>query len=706
MSKRLVTGVFTSNAFFRFEDDHWSRFDVILHSNSNPKTIELKDYNTSEITKGIYRLDEDKLTFAWEDPMGFTLRDFEPDSGALNVEVWKRIQPTELVQLRFTAPVNAVISPADADIASSNLRDHQKLPVSRTFVAGRTYQLELSSFPNFPGLKLPVSIELPVTPATHNVDAPSPLSLGVEFTASDLQHIRSAGKLTRAIYLTNPESKRARREVLWLSSNELGPNKDVVAEANRRGSVLAVIRISSSPPAAERQPPVSAESSPTELEGDWRLESTATSGMTSYNKEMNLWVRNNNWITLSNDSDERVSFVTTSASTPKIIDFTFESEHNAFSIKGIYRLDGDTLVVARSESEKGERPKEFDDPTAIVQTWKRNRSKPGMMALQFNSPKGASVSWQYGARRAEIALPRSFAWSTGASQQLQVRKIPYHRDLELSVVLHPMAETDSAREHLLLHPISLDLNDQDLVLIEAGKRLAKAYVIPTATPDKRVLKGVEIITSDAVNPQADVMHEANKRGTVLAVVVVSRVETQTPLVRATPVTPESAAPKSGARLILKDVQEFQKQFQDLARQLRASQAGLDHAREMLKTDKGTQRLFDVKHRNYDDHAQQLKLLRAEYDTQIQLLDAEVRSLQKALELARAEWERGTQLLPAKAVSKIELQRLEFAKDEAAARLEQTKTLLELYRQIVPPNGDAQPNESETKEPGVELPKSE
>ncbi len=82
----------------------------------------------------------------------------------------------------------------------------------------------------------------PVTPRTDAYLAHSPIP--VQFTEEDFDQVVSGNFVTKVIYLPDPEFQElALAGVETLVSTRLDPGVDPIAEADRRGSILAIVRM-------------------------------------------------------------------------------------------------------------------------------------------------------------------------------------------------------------------------------------------------------------------------------------------------------------------------------------------------------------------------------------------------------------------------------------------------------------------------------
>jgi hypothetical protein len=117
------------------------------------------------------------------------------------------------------------------------------IPGRQDFYQGAIYRLRLSNIPGRSGIELFPTLEVaPVTPRTDAYLAHSPIP--VQFTEEDFDQVLSGNFVTKVIYLPDPEFQElALAGVETLVSTRLDPGVDPIAEADRRGSILAILRI-------------------------------------------------------------------------------------------------------------------------------------------------------------------------------------------------------------------------------------------------------------------------------------------------------------------------------------------------------------------------------------------------------------------------------------------------------------------------------
>jgi len=131
------------------------------------------------------------------------------------------------------------------DISGQGMFDSTPLvmPSRQNFSQGAIYRLKLTNIPDREGTELYPTLEVaPVTPRTDAFLAHAPIP--IQFTDEDLDQVLSGNFVTKVIYLPDPEFQDlALAGVETLVSTRLDPGVDPIAEADRRGSIMAILLI-------------------------------------------------------------------------------------------------------------------------------------------------------------------------------------------------------------------------------------------------------------------------------------------------------------------------------------------------------------------------------------------------------------------------------------------------------------------------------
>ncbi|MCA8999430.1 MAG: hypothetical protein KDA80_20715, partial [Planctomycetaceae bacterium] len=148
------------------------------------------------------------------------------------------------VQVRFLGPMGM-------SVAVQDQTEPFQVPFRHNFVQGRIHPLKFFNIPGRTGLELFPTLELrsPLTVFGSQQDASSVNrylehnALAVQITDADLDQAIANNFVTKVLYLPKPDAGGAIANQSEIVSARLEPGVDPVAEAEKRGTVLAVLRI-------------------------------------------------------------------------------------------------------------------------------------------------------------------------------------------------------------------------------------------------------------------------------------------------------------------------------------------------------------------------------------------------------------------------------------------------------------------------------
>jgi len=146
------------------------------------------------------------------------------------------------VQMLFARPEGMQVR---WDVASEGGFDSTPLvvPGRQNFPQAAIYRLKLTNIVGREGVELYPTVEIgPTTPRTEAYLAHN--AVPVQFTEEDFDQVLTGNFVTKVIYLPDPEFQElALAGVETLVSTRLDPGIDPITEADRRGAILAVVRL-------------------------------------------------------------------------------------------------------------------------------------------------------------------------------------------------------------------------------------------------------------------------------------------------------------------------------------------------------------------------------------------------------------------------------------------------------------------------------
>ncbi len=145
-------------------------------------------------------------------------------------------------QIYFVGPEGLTVQ---WDVTEHGRFDSEQLvaPARYNFPQGFMYRLKLANIPGRPGVELFPSLEVgPGMPRTEAFLAHN--AIPVEFTDEDFDQVMTGNFVTKVIYLPDPEfQEMALAGVGTLVSTRLDPGVDPIVEADRRGAIMAIVRL-------------------------------------------------------------------------------------------------------------------------------------------------------------------------------------------------------------------------------------------------------------------------------------------------------------------------------------------------------------------------------------------------------------------------------------------------------------------------------
>ncbi len=116
-------------------------------------------------------------------------------------------------------------------------------PTICTLSDGATYHLKINSLPNRPGIELFPTLEIKsVTPRTKTLLTTN--AIPVSFEKDAIAQVVAGKAVTNAIYLPDTQSQwMGSVGIETLTNSRMAPEKDPIAEADRRGTILAIVQI-------------------------------------------------------------------------------------------------------------------------------------------------------------------------------------------------------------------------------------------------------------------------------------------------------------------------------------------------------------------------------------------------------------------------------------------------------------------------------
>lgn len=139
--------------------------------------------------------------------------------------------------------------------------------------------------------------------------------------------------------------------------------------------------------------------------------------------------------------------------------------------------------------------------------------------IRFVGPDGMHVGWQIpnGYAENQLIAPGSYNFPQGAMYRLKLTNIPGREDLALYPTLQVYPSQPNTEAYLTHVKVPLQLTNEDLDQIDSNNFVTKVIYLPDAKFQELAIANVETLVSTRLDPGVDPIQEADKRGTIMAV---------------------------------------------------------------------------------------------------------------------------------------------------------------------------------------------
>ncbi|NOX53960.1 MAG: hypothetical protein GXP27_05870 [Planctomycetes bacterium] len=162
--------------------------------------------------------------------------------------------------------------------------------------------------------------------------------------------------------------------------------------------------------------------------------------------------------------------------------------------------------------------------------------------VRFIEPKGMQIGWQVGETFAEnqLTAPARYNFEQGATYRLKLTNIPGREGLVLypSLQVYPAHPTTDA--YLAHNSVPIEITDEDLDQVESNNFVTKVIYLPDPKYQELAIAGVETLVSTRLEPGVDPVAEADRRGTILAVLRMGNMDLEMPSTASSAPKPASA----------------------------------------------------------------------------------------------------------------------------------------------------------------------
>ena len=150
--------------------------------------------------------------------------------------------------------------------------------------------------------------------------------------------------------------------------------------------------------------------------------------------------------------------------------------------------------------------------------------------IGFIGPDGMQVRWDVGMPGAfdsvPLVAPGRYDFPQGAIYRLKVTDIAGREGVELYPSLEVAPVTPRTAAYLAHNAIPFQLTDEDLDQVTTGNFVTKVVYLPDAEYQELAVAGVETLVSTRLDPGVDPVVEADRRGSILAIIRIGNKDLQ------------------------------------------------------------------------------------------------------------------------------------------------------------------------------------
>jgi hypothetical protein len=139
--------------------------------------------------------------------------------------------------------------------------------------------------------------------------------------------------------------------------------------------------------------------------------------------------------------------------------------------------------------------------------------------VRFANPAGMGIGWQVGPGFAENQLtsPARYNFSQGATYRLKLGDVPGREGMIVYPTLQVYPTHPTTDAYLSHNSVPLEITDEDLDQVSSNNFVTKVIFLPDPKFQELAIAGVETLVSTKLEPGADPVSEAERRGTIMLV---------------------------------------------------------------------------------------------------------------------------------------------------------------------------------------------
>ena len=150
--------------------------------------------------------------------------------------------------------------------------------------------------------------------------------------------------------------------------------------------------------------------------------------------------------------------------------------------------------------------------------------------VRFLNPTGMNIGWQIptGFAENQLTTPAKYDFLQGATYRLKTTNIPGRPGLVLYPTLQVYPAHPTTDSYLMHNTVPIEITDEDLDQVESNNFVTKVIYLPDPRFQDLAIAGADTLVSTQLDPGIDPVFEADRRGTIMAVVRIGNMDFEMP----------------------------------------------------------------------------------------------------------------------------------------------------------------------------------
>jgi hypothetical protein len=150
--------------------------------------------------------------------------------------------------------------------------------------------------------------------------------------------------------------------------------------------------------------------------------------------------------------------------------------------------------------------------------------------IRFVGPESMQVGWQIQANQyaeSQLVAPGRYNFNQGYIYRLKLTSIPGREGPPLYPTLQVYPVHPATEAYLSHNSVPILLNDEDFQQVDGNNFVTKVIYLPDPQHQDLAIPGAEVLVSTRLEPGIDPIAEADRRGTIMAVLRVGNMDLET-----------------------------------------------------------------------------------------------------------------------------------------------------------------------------------